>query len=143
MPNENSRGSARCATLLSLCVGFATACAARTEAASTVLPYGSFGPQAMSYEVLGFEWWQWQPHGDSRPREYDVHVVVYCNSSTDEIARRYPVDRKAERDYRYITYERALIFLDENIQQDVDPALTDELRGTRKELVERLPSCRK
>jgi hypothetical protein len=97
----------------------------------------------MSYEVLGFEWWQWQPHGDSRPREYDIRVVVYCNASADEVSRQYPVDKKAELDFRYITYDRALSFLDENIQQDVDPALTDELRATRKELVQRLPSCRK
>jgi hypothetical protein len=143
MPTDTAQSSVHCATVLSLCLCLATACATRAEAVSTVLPYGSFGPQAMSYEVLGFEWWQWQPHGDSRPRKYDVRVVVYCNASTDAVARLYPVDRKAERDYRYITYDRALSFLDENIQQDVDPALTDELRATRKELVERLPSCRK
>lgn len=143
MPTDTAQRSVHCATIFWLCLCLATACAARAEAASTVLPYGSFGPQAMSYEVLGFEWWQWQPHGDSRPRKYDVRVVVYCNASTDAVARLYPVDRKAERDYRYITYDRALSFLDENIQQDVDPALTDELRATRKELVERLPSCRK
>lgn len=97
----------------------------------------------MSYEILGFEWWQWQPHGDSRPREYEVRVVVYCNASRDEVARRYPVDRETERDYRYITYEQALSYLDDNIQQDVDPELTSELRATRKEVVNRLPSCRK
>jgi hypothetical protein len=97
----------------------------------------------MSYEVLGFEWWQWQPHGGSRPREYDVRVVVYCNAATDEVARLYPVDRKAERDYRYIRYDVALSYLDDNIREDIDPALTDELRATRKELVQRLPSCRK
>jgi hypothetical protein len=143
MPTDTAQRSVHCAKVFSLCLCLATACAARPEAASTVLPYGSFGPQAMSYEVLGFEWWQWQPHGDSRPRKYDVRVVVYCNASTDAVARLYPVDRKAERDYRHITYDRALSFLDENIQQDVDPALTDELRATRKELVERLPACRK
>src|SRR5690349_5586495 len=97
--------------MLLLCL--ATACAAGAGVASTVLPYGSFGPQAMSYEVLGFEWWQWQPHCDPQPRDYDVRVVVYCNASTDEIARLYPVDHNAERDYRYITYHRALSFLDE------------------------------
>ncbi|HTV23310.1 MAG TPA: hypothetical protein VMG12_31695 [Polyangiaceae bacterium] len=55
----------------------------------------------------------------------------------------YPVDREAERDYRYITYERALSHLDDNIRQNIDPALADELRATRNELVHRLPSCSK
>lgn len=141
MPTQAAQGYTGCP--LAVCLVLALACASRVEAASTVLPYGSFGPQAMSYEVLGFEWWQWQPHGDSRPREYDVRVVVYCNSSSEEVARLYPVDRKAERDYRYITYEQALSYLDDNIQQDIDPELTNELRATRKEVVDRLPSCRK
>lgn len=141
MPTRAVRSYADC--MLGAYLVFALACASRVEAASTVLPYGSFGPQAMSYEVLGFEWWQWQPHGDSRPREYDVRVVVYCNASSDEVARLYPVDRQAERDYRYITYDHALSYLDDNIRQDVDPDLTNELRATRKDLVDRLPSCRK
>lgn len=117
------------------------ACASRVGIASTVLPYGSFGPQAMSYETLGFEWWQWQPHGDSRPREYDIRVVIYCHASADDMARLYPVDPAAEKDYRYISYRDALTYLDRNISDDVDPSLTDELRETRRQIIEQLPSC--
>jgi hypothetical protein len=129
--------------VLSLLFSFAIACSARVEAASTALPYGSFGPQVLAYEVLGFEWWQWQPHGDPRPRAYDIHVVVYCNLSTEQVARMYPVDPRTERDYRYITYDRALSYLDDNIRQDLEPSVEAELRATRKKLVERLPSCRR
>jgi hypothetical protein len=134
-------------TRILLCIALGFGCAAPARPATTVLPYSSFGPQAMSYEALGFEWWQWQPHGDSRPREdtglrqYDVRVVVYCDTSAEDVGRLYPVDRSAEQDYRYITYDRALNYLDHNIRQDFDPELTEQLRATRKEIVARLPSC--
>jgi hypothetical protein len=55
----------------------------------------------------------------------------------------YPVDPRTERDYRYITYDRALSYLDDNIRQDLEPSVEAELRATRKKLVERLPSCRR
>ena len=142
IPTQTLQSSVLCGKVLSLAFTFAIACSARVEAASTALPYGSFGPQVMAYETLGFEWWQWQPNGDSRPREYDVRVVVYCKLSMQEVARLYPVDPRAERDYRYITYDRALSYLDDNIRQDVVPAVTDKLRATRKALLERLPACR-
>jgi hypothetical protein len=43
--------------------------------------------------------------------------------------------------FRYITYLRALEYLDENIADDVDSSLTEELRATRQRIVEHLPSC--
>jgi hypothetical protein len=94
----------------------------------------------MAYEALGFEWWQWQPHGDSRPREYDIHVVVYSGAMKEEVAKLYPVDPAQERDYRYISYDTALEYLDANIAlaEDDDeglPSLADQLRETRAAIV--------
>ena len=72
-----------------------------------------------------------------------MRVVVYRDTSTEEVGRLYPVDRSAERDYGYITYDRASSYLDDNIREDFDPELTEQLRATRKEIVDRLPSCHK
>jgi len=123
-----------CALLLWL-----TACA-HTQPEPLVLPYHAFGPQVMAYETLGFEWWQWQPHGDSRPRPYDIHVIVYRGSPEAEIAKRYPVEPAKEIDYRYISYEKALEYLDANIAQAEDaddglPSLATQLRETRAVIV--------
>ena len=53
-----------------------------------VFGYYDFGPQAMSYEVLGYEWWQWEAHGDSRPgKKYDIRVIVYRNISLDNVRK--------------------------------------------------------
>lgn len=143
MPTQTAQRSIPYAKILSVCFSFVVACSARIEAASSVLPYRSFGPQVMAYETLGFEWWQWQPNGDSRPREYDINVVVYCNLSTEQVARLYPVVPTAEQDYRYITYDRALRYLDEKLREDILPEIADELRATRRKILERLPACRR
>ena len=56
--------------------------------AAMVLDYYDFGPQAMSYKVLGYSWWQWQSQGDSDPRlRDDIQVVVYRRLSLDEVKR--------------------------------------------------------
>ncbi|MDO6685271.1 MULTISPECIES: hypothetical protein [unclassified Agarivorans] len=57
-----------------------------------VLPYNAFGPPSMSSHLLGVEWFQWQSHGDSRPREYPVKVVVYKDASLEELAAAYLID---------------------------------------------------
>ena len=50
--------------------------------------YEDFGPQALSWEHIGKEWWQWQSHGDSNPNtKYDVKVVVYRDISLEEIKK--------------------------------------------------------
>lgn len=109
--------------------------ACTTHPRVVVLPYGAFGPQVLAYELIGYEWWQWQAHGDSRPREYAVHVVVYDHATQQEVARRYPVEPKNYRDYRYLTYDRAIRYLDTRIEEEKeDPGLVDELRATRERL---------
>jgi len=41
-----------------------------------VLDYKNFGVQAMAHELLGFQWYQWNSHGDPDPNAtYDIKVV--------------------------------------------------------------------
>ena len=111
-----------------------------------VMEYDDFGPQVMAHELLGMEWWQWEAHGDSNPATtYPVRVVVHRGLGAAELAARYPVDPVKKIDHRYVTVERALAWLGENIaalEKDAamekdpeDEALTAgllrTLRGTR------------
>ncbi|EKE70635.1 hypothetical protein [Gallaecimonas xiamenensis] len=76
---------------LALSALFIAACAVNRDQQMMVLSYQAFGPQVTATEVLGNEWWQWQAHGDSRPRDYDVKVVVYRGISLIDVKAAYPV----------------------------------------------------
>jgi len=76
-----------------------------------VLGYDDFGPQVMSYELIGKEWYQWNSQGPDDPNARDdIKVVVYRNVSVDEVRRKYPVIEK-QQDYRYLEYQPALDLL--------------------------------
>lgn len=96
-----------------------------------ILDYNEFGPQVEAYELLGMQWWQWQPHGDSRPRKYDIKVVVYKGIDLETVKEKFPVNQLQERDYRYVKYSDALQYLDERIQEIDIPELTAKLKVTR------------
>ncbi|HRI10421.1 MAG TPA: hypothetical protein PKW35_21525 [Nannocystaceae bacterium] len=107
-----------------------------------VLAYDAFGPQAMAGELLGPEWWQWEPGGSWESGDrFDVRVVVYRDRSADEVAAAYPsVAGKA--DYRYVTHADALAHLDRSIEACAgEPTLTAlqaELAATRARIVQAL-----
>ncbi|MEM7146849.1 MAG: hypothetical protein AAF591_17085 [Verrucomicrobiota bacterium] len=86
-------------------------------AGDLVLPYRSFGPQVIAHELIGMQWWRWQNHGDSQPREYPIKVVVYWDTSLDEIKRKYPVSRANEDDYRYVTRDAAISHIQDSIKK--------------------------
>ena len=141
MASTSSRSILDCVAIVSLCLGLSSACAEQKDATSTALPYTSFGPQAVAFKFLGTQWAEWQSHRGTSPTDWDVRIVVHCHASADEVALLYPDDQKANRDYRYITYDSALTYLDDVIREDFDPELTEKLRATRKEIVERLVAC--
>jgi hypothetical protein len=85
-------------------------------AADKVLPYDSFGPQVIAHELIGMEWWQWDNHGDSEPREYPIKVVVYWNQTLEETRKKFPVDRTKEQDYRYVKYSAAIAGMEKAIR---------------------------
>jgi len=111
-----------------------------------ILNFSDFGPPSMSYHLLGQEWWQWEAHGDSKPgKYYDVKVIVYRNTPLDKVKKAYPVIREKNRDYRYLEYDEALNYLDDEIiylkewkQRDPEsypPGLLARLERTRENIL--------
>ena len=97
-----------------------------------VLDYEAFGPPSAAHELLGMDWWQWEAHGHSRPRTYPIKVVVYAAIPKAEVEARYPVVPDKEQDFRYVTKEAALEYLDTTIAEDLVETLTEDLVETRK-----------
>jgi hypothetical protein len=113
-------------------------CAAKREphASTVVLSYHELGPQVAVHDLIGFEWYQWNNHGGSDPnKEDDVRVVVYRNITLDKVKEMYPVI-VGKQDYRYLNYEAAISYLNEN---EREPYL-EHLRKTKKKIIEQLGS---
>ncbi|MFV1985132.1 MAG: hypothetical protein ACC657_16405 [Thiohalomonadales bacterium] len=103
-----------------------------------VLNYNDFGPQVISNHVLGMGWWQWQNHGASRPKLYDIKVVVYRNIELHKIKKTYPIDPIAKKDYRYFRYSDAIKYLNKHIKDNVMEELTKQLKRTKKKITSHL-----
>jgi hypothetical protein len=88
-----------------------------SDAADHVVPYEAFGPQAIAHKLIGMEWWQWDSHGDSRPRKYPIKVVIYWGQSLEATKRRFPVDRSKEQDFRYVEYSAAVNHMQNAIKE--------------------------
>ncbi|MBU6955597.1 hypothetical protein [Hahella sp. HN01] len=108
------------------------------------LTYQDFGPPSLATDLLGSEWWQWNPHGDPRPRHYDVHVIVYRSMTENDIRKHFPIDEATEKDYRYLPYTTAINYLDANItalasdDESVVQEIREQLIQTRGEIVRAL-----
>jgi hypothetical protein len=82
-----------------------------------ILDYKNFGPPALAHELIGMDYWQWDNHGDSRPRDYPIKVVVYRNVEVQKIKDRFPVIAEKEQDYRYVAYQTAMAYLNDTIAE--------------------------
>jgi len=82
-----------------------------------VFDYEDFGPQAMAWETLGMQWWQWEDHGtsDGPHDRYDIKVVVYRGITLAQMQKILPVNESRKQDLRYLAYSDALRYLDDNI----------------------------
>jgi hypothetical protein len=107
-----------------------------------VLSYEAFGPPAMAHTLIGSDWWQWQTHGESRPTQYDIKVVVYRGIPLRKVKARYPVVPKKNKDYRYVEYRAAITFLGEHIEENAIEDLTATLRQTKEKIQSALGSPR-
>jgi hypothetical protein len=114
------------------------ACSSDINENIVVFNYKDFGPQVIASEIIGMEWWQWQPHGESRPAQYDVKVVVYRNVTLERVKNIYPVISEQKQDYRYLEYDAALVYLDEKIKENVIEDVTARLKETKKLIVSKL-----
>jgi len=120
--------------ILVLLVALLLSCTSVTQEKALVLPYEAFGPPVVASEVIGMDWWQWQAHGDSKPRRYHIKVVVYQDLDTNELAQSFPVIPTSDQDYRYLEYEAAMAYLNKVIADNVMPELTRQLIETRTKI---------
>lgn len=107
-----------------------------------VLNYQDFGPQAMAYETLGWQWWQWQSPAEQMSLEANIKVVVYRDISLKKVEANYPVIAEKNQDYRYINYTAAMDYLNTHIQDMQQNAaggtldsLTEQLIQTKETLI--------
>jgi len=104
-----------------------------------VLKYRDFGPQCISYELIGFDWWQWDKCSDQDQNyKYDIKVIVYRDIPLEDIVKLYPVIKSKKQDYRYLPYNKALYFLNTNIKENLLPDVTNLLFQTREIIIKRL-----
>lgn len=107
------------------------------ESNTLSLNYASFGPQAMAYEIIGHQWWQWQSSGGDTPAEdYDIKVIVYRDATVKELTERFPLIEEKRMDPRYLKYDDAIDYLDKHIAENLLPELSERLRATRSKLIE-------
>jgi len=113
-----------------------TSCVTSTPRSnSLILEYSDFGPQVIASKIIGMEWWQWNNHGESRPRDYNIKVVVYNDVSLKDIEEKYPINANKDIDYRYVAYRDAIAYLDEKIKENVMQVVTEELKDTKNKIV--------
>ena len=107
-----------------------------SRAGSAIFHYDDFGPQVAVYELIGFQWWQWESHGDPNPSSKpDIRVIIYWDEALDDIKIQYPVDQRKQLDYRYLEYDKAIKHLKNLIQEFENSGMkTDDLRATLDKL---------
>lgn len=96
-----------------------------------VLNYSDFGPPSLCEGLIGQDWWQWQDHGDSQPRKYDIKVVVYRGFKLQDAQKKYPIIPGKKQDYRYVSYDQAIAFLNESIEGGIFIQLVNMLKETK------------
>lgn len=122
--------------LLLLLIGPATVVSSTVRAGTVVFDYGDFGPQSAVYEWIGYEWYQWESHGDSDPDiKAKVKVVVYWEEELEGVKKNYPVVPGRKKDYRYLEYGKAIALLAKVISEFEAAGLdTKRLMTTRRVL---------
>lgn len=89
----------------------------QTDKKYLVLNYSDFGPPSLSEGLIGQDWWQWKEYKDSRSGVYDIKVVVYRGFKLQDAQKQYPTIPKINQDYRYISYDKAIAFLNDSIEE--------------------------
>jgi hypothetical protein len=94
---------------------------------TVVFRYADFGPQVIAYELIGFNWYQWDCSGcgDLR-KQHDIRIVVYRNINLSKVKELYPIVI-GETDYRYVEYNESVNFLNGKIVE-----LTNSLKDDRE-----------
>ncbi len=99
-----------------LFVLFLTACAKNQK--TLTLDYHDFGPQAMSYELIGYDWWSWLDcHCEETAEQYPVQVIVYENITKEQLRDKFPINQQLGPDMRFIEYCDASNYLNAGIEE--------------------------
>lgn len=113
-----------------------------------VYTYGDFGPQALASQLLGSEVYTFGPQCCFEPDdEFDVRVVVYAATTTEEAARRRYPSGPTLGDHRIVGAAAALAFVEDNLRElqgwpaeDRIPTLEQTLAATRDRLRRQFPA---
>jgi hypothetical protein len=113
-------------------------CTQAQRAKTSVFNYSDFGPEIVLYELMGYEWYQWNSQGPDDPEQTDdVKVVVYRNIPLEKVKEMYPVI-KDKQDYRYLDYSQALEHL-KKFEQDPFwndyPETKEKIRKTKERIL--------
>ena len=120
---------------LFLLLGVLVSCASNAKSSLVhVFLYQDFGPPVIANELIGMDWWQWQSHGEPVPQNYDIKVIVYQGIDLQILKKRYPVVPEKEKDFRYVSYDDAVQYLDKHIDDNVLEATTKTLKATRQRI---------
>jgi len=109
--------------LISSVVIFSTSCKQSSEPKIScnsvgVFDYSDFGPQAMAFDFIGNEWWQWLAQGNGQPNiEYPIKVVVHADTKLSFAQDKYPISEVKKDDYRYVSYSMTLNYLNSNLSE--------------------------
>lgn len=94
---------------------------------TVVLSYDDFGSSVDAYRLLGRETWSWPGCVCFEPDdEFNVRVVVYRGRSLASVTRAYPAIENVQ-DYRHVTYDDAMTYLDDKLAELRDPADSDDV----------------
>lgn len=104
---------------------------------SIILNYYDFGPQAMSYETLGYSWYEWESHGDGK-NEDNIKIVIF-DGSLEKAQQKYKDNRDTPVDYRFISKLDALDYLEKNIKEVTQNKelldISNKLKETKKRIL--------
>ena len=116
-----------------------------TQALFEEFEYSEFGPDVIASTVLGQSWYQWLPYGGGDiSKEFDIKVIVHAIGANQLAEDLFPIDQKAQKDYRYLSYDEALSFL-EQAETDVAEVISEgipmesvatTLENTKTEIME-------
>ena len=111
-----------------------SACAIKSDV--IVMNYDEFGPQAMSFETIGYGWYEWNSHGSQSMD--NIKVVVYQNNKSSVLNQYQDSQSSPAIDYRFIYHQSALDYLNRNIRElsttNQFPDIISQLKLTKQKI---------
>ena len=101
-----------------------------------ILSYDDLGPQVLAHDLIGFQWWQWDNHGNSNPKtKYDIRVIIFKGISLETVKNQYPINQNRKVDFRYISYNESIKYLDRIINEYKNELDIDRYSLLRRKII--------